>query len=486
MSSADKTDLGYVPALALFDKPSVNTGIISHKWIQYDSINPVSSGALQFIIPGTSNSYINLKCSTLQIQGKILKENGSEISEDEFVSLVNAPLQSLWSQVDLKLQQKIVNSGVGTDYAYKAYLDLLLNQGTIQQSFQLSSQLFILDPAGDMDNVDRPQGGMRLRGRHTAKSRLIQMEAPLLLDLCQQDRYILNGVEVNLRFWPNKEAFYLLAPNGSDKYMFKMSSAHLNVCTAEISPAILVGHAEALKIAPAVYPFFQSEIKSFSLSEGLLQYTANELFQGEIPSEILVGLVSATAYSGDYVKNPFNFQHYNCNFAGFYVNGNSVPRQELQPKFKNSENNRGKRAIGVKPRGPNKKKRNSGTGDAGDSTGKEGTETEKEEEVGEIPQARNVDDSEAYTEAYLSLFGHEYDSIDTIPINMERYANGYCLYKFQINKNIESDDYLSVSRRGTTRLTLKFNKPLPESVIALVYAKFPRVLQIDQARNIIL
>ena len=161
---ASKSDIGYVPALALFDKPSVNTGVISHKWIQYRPISQISNtGVMEFYIPGTSDRYINLKCSNLQIKGKIEKGDGSKLSDDEFVGLVNAPLHSIWSQIDLSLQQNVINNEVGTNYAYKAYLDLLLNKSSAQQSYQMSSQLYTPDRAGAMEDIKNTPGGLFLR-----------------------------------------------------------------------------------------------------------------------------------------------------------------------------------------------------------------------------------------------------------------------------------------------------------------------------------
>ena len=86
MGDFTQTEFGYIPSLALFDKPPVNTGVLSHKWIQHRPISQISNtGLLEFTIPGTSSSYINLKSSFLQIQGKIVKENGKNIEETDKV-----------------------------------------------------------------------------------------------------------------------------------------------------------------------------------------------------------------------------------------------------------------------------------------------------------------------------------------------------------------------------------------------------------------
>jgi hypothetical protein len=496
MTYTEKNELGYVPELALFDKPAIDTGVLAQKWVRYEPISQISNGVLQFVIPPTAKSYINLKSSTLQVQGKVVREDGTDLDENEFATLINAPLHSIWRQVDLSLQQKIVTNEVGDNYPYKAYLDLLLNLGIIQQTYQLSSQAFFMDPEFQMDNVEVPLGGVALRGQLTKKSKLLQMEGPLLLDLAQQDRYILNGVEIKLKFWPSMAPFNIHSLN--EGYRFKILNAHLNLCTVNISPGILVGHAEALKIAPALYPYFHSEIKTYTLPSGVFQYTMCDLFQGRVPSDLIVGLVSQDSYNGQYDKNPFNFQHYDCNFIGFYVDSCSVPGHELQPKFKltNNGKKRRKRSLhsGAVSNSNKKRKRDIETGRDEEEIQDKESEEKPGSDTSDIYKQDDYDDdeqeAEAYTDAFLSLFGHQYNTLESIPLDITQYANGYSLFRFPINRIKDPEnrntDYLSLTESGSTMLRLKFRKALPESVTAIIYAKFPEVLRIDEARNVIL
>lgn len=445
MSDFTNSEYGYDPCLALFERPAVNTGISSHKWVQHRPISQISNtGLLEFTISGTSSSYIDLKCSLLQIQGKIVSENGQNIGESDNVSFVNLPLHSLWRQVDLSLQQKVVSSRVGTNYAYKAYLDTILNSSSIQQQAQLTSQLFFKDSAGKFDKTAVENPGFYLRQRGTKGGKILQLMAPLCLDLCEQDRLLLNGVEINLKFWRNKPSFYLNSGGENTRYEFIITDAYLNVCMVDVSPAILVGHAAALKEHQALYPFHQSDIKTVSIGKGMLDITVDNIFQGDIPSEVLVGLVPAAGFNGDYKRNPFNFLHFNCNFCGFYIDGESIPTEPFQPNFPSSA----------------------------DEVSDSNLETSK------------------YAEAYMSLFGQEYFLRENIPISFSEYPFGYCLYKFNFTENNtglhERENFLSIPRRGHSRLVLKFEKALEESVNVIIYARFPRIMKIDESRNVIL
>ena len=470
-----KTEFGYIPALALFEKPSVNSGVIGYKWIQYRPISQISSnGNLQFTISGTSNYYVNLKNSYLQIKGQVANiQTQKPITKVDDVALENLPLQSLWSQVDLSFQQKIINSRVGTNYAYKAYIDTILNNSSDEMLNQLTSQLFIKDDAKFFDQ--QINQGYRLRKTFTAGGKELEMEGPLCLDICQQERPIINGVDINLKFWPNKPAFVMASQRGD--YYFKINDAVLNVCMVEVSPAILVGHAAALKESPALYPYQQSDFKAFCIPSGQYEHSVDNIFQGDIPSDLVVGLVSSKAYQGSYDKNPFNFHNYDCSYCGFFINGVSTPSQPFQPLYSNEpDKKRGKRAVG-----------------------ESGAPSERGE-TGNLPPSERGSSSQtptatagssgnvAYVNSYLSLFGQKYHSAKNIPISVVEYPFGYCLYKFQVSENAVDEEgengFVSIPRRGHTRLTLKFRKPLTEGVTVIIYAHFPRILQIDETRNI--
>ena len=422
------TDIGYVEGLALFDKPSINSGVTSYEWTHYRPTSQLTDASiLEFTIPGTANSYVDLQCSRIQVKGKIVKKDGASIEEEDLVGLINIPLQSLWSQVDISLQQRVISASVGTNYSYKAYFDSILTGDEDKLDYQSTSQLFYKDTAGFMDDTNGvSNAGLLERIAFTGNSKILQLEGPLFLDLCQQKRYIVNGVEINLKFWPNKPAFSLMTGKKDLGYEFRVTSAVLKVCHVNVSPAVLIGHAAALKHSPMYYPFNQSDIKCFSVSKGLYDFSVDNIFQGDVPATICVGLVSSRAFVGAYDKNPFNFQNFNCNVCAFYVDGHSVPSQPLTPNYK----------------------------------------------------------SDTYVDAFLSVFGYGKEYSNT-PINYKEYKGGYCLYCFRLAE-LSKDSYMPQARRGHTRLYVKFADPLPESVTVVVYARFPRILEIDESRNVTL
>ena len=67
-------------------------------------------------------TYIDLKNLLLSVRVKIVKADGSDLVEEDRVALANNSLHTIFSQVDVNVQQQ-PTSEVGANYAYKAYLD---------------------------------------------------------------------------------------------------------------------------------------------------------------------------------------------------------------------------------------------------------------------------------------------------------------------------------------------------------------------------
>ena len=136
----------------------------------------------------------------------------------------------------------------------------------------------------------------------------------LYLDICQgENRAILNGVSVNLKLLQSLNDFRLMRL-GSKNYKLLTTSAVWKVCYIALNPNMILAHDEALKISPAIYPFWRSDLKSFSVAKGCLNFMTGNIYHGKVPSKLVIGMVSNAGYSGEYDKNPFDFKHMNLNY----------------------------------------------------------------------------------------------------------------------------------------------------------------------------
>ena len=69
------------------------------------------------------------------------------------------------------------------------------------------------------------------------------------------------------------------------------------------------------------------------------------IINGLLPRQVVIGFTKADALNGDYTLNPFNFEHFNCNFLALRVNGVQTPAKGFRPNFENKIVRRELRAL---------------------------------------------------------------------------------------------------------------------------------------------
>ena len=113
--------------LAIFQPPPVEFSIEKTEWIKYIPENGLQV-PFSFHVPGTSSSYIDLNKSRLVVIGQIIHQDGSDIEASEVdIKPTIGFLHSMFNQVDVSLQQKIISPNITINYPYKAIINLLLN-----------------------------------------------------------------------------------------------------------------------------------------------------------------------------------------------------------------------------------------------------------------------------------------------------------------------------------------------------------------------
>ena len=89
----------------------------------------------------------------LYVKLDVRKADNTAIVAASQVGPVNLLLHSLFSEVDVKLNDVLITSTNNT-YAYRAYLETLLTYGSESKTTQLSSSLYEKDTPDKMDDAD--------------------------------------------------------------------------------------------------------------------------------------------------------------------------------------------------------------------------------------------------------------------------------------------------------------------------------------------
>ena len=144
-----------------------------------------------------------------------------------------------------------------------------------------------------------------------------------------------------------------------------------------------------------------------------------------------MGFVKADALNGDYKLNPFNFQHFDCNFIALRVNGLQVPAKGYRPDFENKIIRRELSSLYD----------NIGVNDASDDTG--------------------------------------------CNINVEDFIGGFTLFSFDLTADKCNGFHLHESMDGTVDLEILFAKPLQDAITVLCYTVHESMVAITKERGVL-
>lgn len=419
--------------LDLFSIPPTQTTIENSHWLNYKPIASITrQSPIEFSIPGNNDEYLDLAHTMLKVRVKLLSDNPVS---DAFKNMqskvgpVNNFLHSIFSQVDVSLNQKLV-SPTNNNYAYRAYIETLLNYNANAKNTHLSSVLWADDTAGKMDNLADDNLGL-VKRRSLLVNNTVDMMGHLHADIFNQDKLLINGVEIRVKLVRSKEGFAIM--DATSAFDVSIEEATLMIRRVKISPSVLISHANALAKTTAKYNITRVEVKTVALHQGIQGDSLDNIILGPLPKRIILGFVAHKAFNGHKDLNPFNFQHFNLNYLSLYIDGMQIPSKPLQPDY-------------------------------------------------------SVDKS--YVEAYHTLFSgtgiHFLNQGNSI--SREDYPDGYCLYAFDLTPDLSANDdsHFNLIKHGSVRIEVRFAKVLTETINCVIYAEYDTVLEIDQSRQVMI
>ncbi len=424
--------------LDLFSVPPTQTSVEKGALIPYQPIASITDGGpIEFYIPGSGDEYLDLSQTQLYVKAKITNADGTNLANAAPVGPVNLFLHSLFNQVDVSLNERLITASTPT-YPYRAMIETLLSYGHDAKESQLSSSLFYKDTAGHMDVVDPTVAddtnanlGLRNRYELTQRSRVVDMIGRLHCDILFQNKYLLNGVNMKIKLIRSKNEFCLVSSDEAPDFRVHILEATLFVRRMKISPSIQIAHNRALEKGNAKYPIRRALCKMISVPAGNITLTQDHVFLGSLPNRIVIGCVDNTAFSGSFNSNPFNFQHYNVASVAIHVDGEQIPATPLRPMFTGASLN--------------------------------------------------------YVRAYHTLFSgtNKMHQDQGNEITRFDYGSGYTLYAFDLTPDLTCGGHFNLKKQGNLRLEVNFRQPLAQTINVIVYAEFENIIEIDKSRNII-
>ena len=415
--------------LDLFLVPLTQTSIEKSSYVEIQPLTAIADSApLDFFISASSEDYLDLNNTYLLTRVKITKANGGNLAVGDEVGFINYPGATLFSQVDISLGDRLITQSSNT-YPYRCIIECLLNYSKDTLKTQFGSGMFCMDTAEHMENVVGGQNrGLVKRMEYTEGSRVVEMIAPIHSDLFFQDKLLINGVDLKIKFTRAKNEFCLMRSTVED-YRVNILSASMFVKKVTVSPAVKLAHAEALMHSNVKYPIDRVCLKNFSIPAGTRVCNQENIFLGQIPKFIVLGFVDHEAFTGSYTRNPFNFQHCDIEFMCLYADGQSYPTKPFQPDFANGH------AI------------------------------------------------REYHQLYSST--GKYLKNHAVAINRDEFCRGYSLFCFNLSPDEECGDHVSLIKNGNVRLEVRFRNPLQRTINIVCYSSYSSILEISARRQVL-
>jgi hypothetical protein len=439
-----------VPELEVFDVRPTQTAVEHMYKLDHRATSTVSEGSVvEFVTGGENQDYLCFGKSRLIVKVCLKHQDGTKLHVQEIVASTGLPkagsavdekaapvnmiLHAMFNQIDIFINGERMNQSTNM-YPYKAFIKTMLYYGEDAKKTQLKAQGYMTENSDNLDDFTNDNISYFWRQQLFKGSKTVDFEGPLMEDVMQMDKYLLNGMRVQIKLYPALKKFYIMGSDVSKDYKLEIVDVFFRACMVKVNPGVILGHAAALSEGRnAVYDYTRVETKSYSVSKDTSNVYLDNMFQGNRPSKVVFGFVASAAYNGDFTRNPFKFHHYNVTDVKVVVDGQTVPGRPLKIDFNSAA---GRSFIG------------------------------------------------AYVNMYesLGMTGKDYGG----GITPELFAKGHTLFVYNLEPMPPNEQYANLKRRSNVRVELNFKEALPETITIVVYAEHTSYFEVDAARNVIM
>jgi hypothetical protein len=251
-----------------FEVPPTQTRVAYGYWEQKELTSPLTDqGPYEFAVSGAGDDYIDLANTYLFVEAQIVADDDTALDGGVDVGPDNLWMHSLFSDVSVSLNEKLVSPPTSL-YPYRAYIETLLSHGPAAKESQLTGVMWYKDTPGHQDKTTADNKGCTSRKALTAQSKSCQ------------EKYLLNHVDLKIKLRRSRDVFALMAD--ADNYKIKIKDLALFVRNVQLRPDVRMGHVKALENTSCKYPIRRIEVKVDTVPRGNMNYK-QDMFLGQLP-----------------------------------------------------------------------------------------------------------------------------------------------------------------------------------------------------------
>ena len=321
---------------ALSNVEQMSQGTMVQRQIEeaiYEKVLPkvLNDSVHEFEIERPGN-YIELNKTEVEVQLRIKKADGTNLTATDNVGLINYPIASLFKHVEIKLNDETITSG-SSNYADRAIMEVMLTYNKDAVNSWLQAGGFEYDTAGKMDvaNPGAADGnaGLKKRAKHTNESKIVTYRGKLHEDIFHQPKPLPSGNRLYIKFTRNNNKYCLMSDTAEAAYIVEIVEMSLHIRKLKMSDTFSRNMANAL----VRIPIDRVVQKNFVVTAGQSKYIQNDFHSGQLPTKVVFGFVDNNAHRGDYKLNPFNFTHSKVEKVQLNLGGLPVDSRPISTDF---------------------------------------------------------------------------------------------------------------------------------------------------------
>ncbi len=427
----------------LFSLPPTQVVVDSSVWVPIypkNAFDGDSEGPFEFTLE-RDFEYLDLSTSWMHMQLSVTKADGTPIADQNVptgdppqvkghpkyeAAPINNIGSSLFRTLKIYFNSRLVYDS-GPNYAYRCHVEDTLNYSTMIKDTMLQAAGYFSDEHTLFNN--HLNDSYLKRGKMANDSRHFDILAPLHADCFSHDRLLPSQMQVRLEAYKNPNRFIIQAlgiPDGAEQYKLKIHHMSWLIRKVALAPSMSNTLETKMSKQPARYPIRRVSCRTFHIDQNTNTVRQLQLSMGQLPRRIVLGMVEAAAFQGNYKRHPFEFKHNEVNRIQLIAGGVPTPHNPLECDFANNR----------------------------------------------------------YAQAYVSLFNNLNTGLEDAGngITYSAFANGYGLFAFDLTS--DQSETWHLIREGTVTLDMDFTEPVPTGGVKLiVYYELENLMMITKNRE---
>ena len=299
--------------------------------------NTITDNYIEYRIPGVAGHLLDMSSLILDLEIGILKEDGTQLTDDDHVIFTNGLSNTLFKSCSCYLNEQMVESNAL--FNYHSFIKMLTSISPEKIDFLGRSAFLYRDDMGTSGIVDTFTAESFAKANSVEKSiikkckNVISLTAPLFLDLTTLDAYLLDRTDVRIRLELANKSWLLNTHRDGTTYKIKIDSARMWVDRVIPHAAALQSLNKSLILKPMQYTYNRTLYKTYALGANQTSLVIELPYAQIIPQTMYMVIVDMESFSGNYTRNGLYFNHSDLSQVHISVNGSSV--YNLHSQFPN-------------------------------------------------------------------------------------------------------------------------------------------------------